>query len=112
MNRNKTYTVRKILCGENATEALIVIDNQDAVCPLCGTELTGLGHGDAFWDSQRRARLERGDGALLNIGLLSALAAAALLVGRRNGALARELGLNLLADRLRGIVWVNNAHST
>ena len=65
----------QILCGEDTTQAFIIIDNKDTVSPLRSAKLAGLGYSDALGNGKSRAGLQRSDGALLDIGLAATLAA-------------------------------------
>lgn len=70
------YPESKILGGENTTKALLLINNQDTIGPLCRTELTGVRDAHALGHSEGRTRSKTGDGALgrllvLELGLSS-----------------------------------------
>ncbi len=97
-NRPPTHPVSEVLRSEDPAEALLVVNDEDAVRALRGAQLARLRDADVLWDSECRARLQRGDGAFRR-GASRALSWAPAL-RRRNRALARELGLDLLTYSL------------
>jgi hypothetical protein len=94
-----TYAIRKVFRGEDAAEALILIDDEHAVSTLGSAELAGLRHGNGFRHGKSRRRLESCDGAFRNAGLSTSTPGYVL--GSRDGTLASELVLYPLAESLR-----------
>lgn len=95
-----TYAIGQIFRREYSTQAFFVIDDENAVSPFSRAQLAGLSDRDILWDGQRRCRLERGYRSFRSDGLSSL--AAPLALGGRDRTLARQFGLNFLADGLRG----------
>lgn len=94
-----THTEGQVLCGKDASQALVFIDNQDTVGALGGTQLAGVGNGDVLGHGQGWTRAQGGDGTRLGAGR-------GRFLGRRGGrgwagaALAAQLGFDLFADSL------------
>ena len=93
-----THSVRQILRGKNSTKTFLIIDNENTVRTLGGTQLTSLGYGNVLWDGERRAGLESRDSSLGRGSLSRPLGGAALM--SRYGAFSGELGLDFLPDGL------------
>lgn len=97
--RNKlTHSVRQILCGENPTETFLIINDEDTVRTLGGTQLTSLGYRDVFWDGEGWTGLESRDSSFGRCCLSRFFGGAALMSGY--SAFAGELGFDFLPNCL------------
>jgi hypothetical protein len=83
------HSVCQILGGENSTQTLLIVYDENAVGPLGCAELTSFCNGDSIWNGKGRAGFECRYGAFGNVGFEST--SAATLMGGRYGSLAREL---------------------
>ena len=97
-DKQVTHSVRQILRGKNPAKTFLIIDNEDTVRTLGGTQLTSLGYRDVLWDGERWARLESSDSSLCRSSLSRPFGGAALM--SRYGAFSGELGFDFLPDCL------------
>jgi len=92
------HSVCQILGGENPTQTLLIVYDENAVGPLGCTELTSFRDGDSIWNGKGRAGFECRHGAFGDVGFEST--SAATLMGGRYGTLAREFVLYPFAQSL------------
>lgn len=93
-----THSVRQILRSENPTKTFLIINDEDAVRTLGGTQLTSLCYRDVLWDGEGWAGLESRYSSLGRCCLSRPFGGTALMSGY--SAFAGELGFDFLPDCL------------
>lgn len=57
----------QVFGGKDTAQTFLLIDDQDTISPLCGTQLTGIRHSHVLRDSESRGRLQAGDSPFLRM---------------------------------------------
>jgi len=71
---SSAHSVCQVLGGKNTTQSLLIVNDKNAVGPLCRAELTCFGDTDGVWNRKRWTGLERRDGAFGSVQFTTASA--------------------------------------